>query len=116
MLAINIMLSISPSVQVQNIFIVPSGKKKQSNKAKRQFAVEEGDHVTLLNVHDAFVASFKSSKFCKDNFLNYKGLLRALEIRAQLSKLLRRLTGVSSFASARHSAFGGGDSEPEGRG
>ena len=112
MLVINIMLSISPSVQVQNIFIVPSGKKKQSNKAKRRFAVEEGDHVTLLNVHDAFVASFKSSKFCKDNFLNYKGLLRALEIRAQLSKLLRRLTGVSSFASARNSAFGG-DSEPE---
>ena len=89
---------------MQNVFIVPSGKKKQSNKAKHQFAVEEGDLVTLLNVHDAFVASFKSSKFCKDNFLNYKGLLRALEIRSQLSKLLRRLTGVSTpFASARNS-------------
>lgn len=58
--------------------------------------------MTLLNVHDAFVASFKSSKFCKEHFLNYKGLLRALEIRAQLSKLLRRLTGVSHFASARN--------------
>ena len=89
---------------MQNVFIVPSGKKKQSNKAKHQFAVEEGDLVTLLNVHDSFVASFKSSKFCKDNFLNYKGLLRALEIRSQLSKLLRRLTGVSTpFASARNS-------------
>jgi len=95
-------LSIVAMLQVQNIFVVPSGKKKASNKAKLLFAVEEGDHVTLLNVHDAFVASYKSSKFCKEHFLNYKGLLRALEIRSQLSKLLRRLTGVSKFASARN--------------
>lgn len=96
-------LSIVAMLQVQNVFVVPSGKKKQSNKAKLLFAVEEGDQITLLNVHDAFVASFKSSKFCKEHFLNYKGLLRALEIRAQLSRLLRRLTGVKNFASARNS-------------
>merc|ERR1719374_184330 len=35
------MLSIVAMLQVQNIFIVPSGKKKQSNKAKMQFAVDD---------------------------------------------------------------------------
>jgi len=94
-------LSIVAMLQVQNIFIVPSGKKKASNKAKHAFSVEEGDHFTLLNVYDAFVASNASSKFCRQHFLNHKGLVRAVEIRNQLNKLLHRVTGVSSLPSAK---------------
>jgi ATP-dependent RNA helicase DDX35 len=63
--------------------------------------VEEGDHLTLLNVHDAFVAAKKSSKWCKEHFLNYRGLLRAMEIRSQLLRLLKRLAGVKTVTSAK---------------
>lgn len=32
----------------------------------------------------------KNKHWCEQNFLNYKGLLRAVEIRTQLSKLLKK--------------------------
>lgn len=67
------------------------GEKKGMESAKRKFAVEEGDHLTLLNVYTAFVTKGrKESKFCKDNYLNFKSMSRAVSIRAQLKRYLER--------------------------
>ena len=67
------------------------GEKKASETARRKFAAEEGDHLTLLNVYHAFVTKGKKeSKWCRDNFLNYKSMLRAVSIRAQLKRYLER--------------------------
>ena len=32
----------------------------------------------------------KNKKWCHENFLNYKGLMRAVEIREQLKRLLKK--------------------------
>lgn len=67
------------------------GEKKGMESAKRKFAVEEGDHLTLLNVYTAFITKGrKESKFCKDNYLNFKSMSRAVSIRAQLKRYLER--------------------------
>lgn len=73
---------------VQNVFITPENSKKPAESAKRNFAVEEGDHLTLLNVYNAFAASKSNNKakWCKDNFLNLRALERAVSVRAQLRR------------------------------
>uniref|UniRef100_A0A8W8KCD6 RNA helicase n=1 Tax=Magallana gigas TaxID=29159 RepID=A0A8W8KCD6_MAGGI len=81
---------IAAMTQIQNVFITPMGEKSAANRAKRNFAVEEGDHVSLLNVFRAFIKYKKNSKWCKQNFLNYKGLCRAVEIQHQLQRLLKK--------------------------
>ncbi|XP_048776032.2 probable ATP-dependent RNA helicase DHX35 isoform X2 [Ostrea edulis] len=81
---------IAAMTQIQNVFITPLGEKFAANRAKRNFSVEEGDHVSLLNVFRTFIKYKKNSKWCKENFLNYKGLCRAIEIQQQLHRLLRK--------------------------
>ena len=66
--------------------------RKSLESARRKFAVEEGDHITLLNIYQAFVTKGKKDpKWCKDNRLNYKSMLRAVSIRGQLRRYLERL-------------------------
>eukprot|EP00070_Physeter_catodon_P047776 XP_028354670.1 probable ATP-dependent RNA helicase DHX35 isoform X3 [Physeter catodon] len=59
-----------------------------SIRVHRKFAVEEGDHLTMLNVYEAFIKHNKNSQWCQEHFLNYKGLVRAVTVREQLKKLL----------------------------
>lgn len=81
-------LSIAAMMQIQNVFVVPSNQKSQAIRAHRKFAVEEGDHLTMLNVYEAFIKHNKNSQWCQEHFLNYKGLVRAATVREQLKKLL----------------------------
>ncbi|RFU30090.1 hypothetical protein B7463_g6239, partial [Scytalidium lignicola] len=86
------MLSIAAMTSLGgNIWFHHEGEKKSMETARRKFAVEEGDHLTLLNVYQAFVTKGrKETKFCHENFLNYKAMTRAVSIRAQLKRYLER--------------------------
>jgi len=75
-------------LQVENIFA--QGKSDKVKVLKRQFEVEEGDFLTLLNVFYAFEKQGMSKKWCNANALRYKALKRAAELREQLFKVLRR--------------------------
>lgn len=87
-------LTIAAMLQVQNVFI--ARKKLEAKRAKWKFAVEEGDLITLLNVYNSFMKN-KNKYWCDQNCLNYKGLLRAVEIRTQLSKLLKKFKSPSAI-------------------
>lgn len=85
-LTIAAMTSLGGSVWVQD-----DGEKKQFESAKRKFAADEGDHLTLLNVYQIFVTKGrKEGRFCHDNYLNFKAMSRAISIRAQLKRYLER--------------------------
>lgn len=74
-----------------NIWFHHDGEKKRMETARRKFAVEEGDHITLLNVYQAFISKGKKeARFCHDNFINFKAMTRAVSIRAQLKRYLER--------------------------
>ncbi len=85
-----------------NIWVHQDGEKKSMETARRKFAVEEGDHLTLLNVYQAFVTKGKKEgRFCHDNHINFKAMTRAVSIRAQLKRYLQRF-GINveeSFSS-----------------
>ncbi|KAH0565835.1 hypothetical protein GP486_000757 [Trichoglossum hirsutum] len=86
------MLTIAAMVSLQGaVWFQHEGEKKQTETARRKFAVEEGDHLTLLNVYQAFVTKGrKDPKWCRDNYLNFKSMARAVSIRAQLKRSLER--------------------------
>lgn len=94
MLTIAAMTSLGSSVWVQQ-----DDEKKQFENTRRRFAVEEGDHLTLLNVYQTFVTKGrKEGRFCYDNYLNFKALSRAVSIRAQLKRYLERF-GINTEES-----------------
>lgn len=85
-------LSIAAMVSLQGtVWVQHNDNKKAAESHRRKFAVEEGDHLTYLNVYQAFVTKGKKdSKWCRDNLLNYRALLRAVSIRGQLKRYLER--------------------------
>ncbi|XP_047439691.1 probable ATP-dependent RNA helicase DHX35 [Mugil cephalus] len=83
-------VTIAAMMQIQNIFSVPPNQKKAAAREHRKFAVAEGDHLTMLNVYEAFIKHQKSSQWCQEHFLNYKGLLRAVTVREQLRRLMNK--------------------------
>ncbi|KAK4179924.1 P-loop containing nucleoside triphosphate hydrolase protein [Triangularia setosa] len=93
------------------IWIQHDGEKKQTESAKRKFSTEEGDHLTLLNVYQAFVTKGrKEARFCHENLLNFKAMSRAVSIRAQLKRSLERFGTMvdESFASGSASSAAAG--------
>ncbi|XP_065064224.1 probable ATP-dependent RNA helicase DHX35 [Rhopilema esculentum] len=83
-------LQIAAMLQLENIFIIPHNKRKAADHAKLKFSVHEGDHLTLLNVYRAFVKYNKNSKWCHENFLNFKALSHAVRIKGQLEAIMKR--------------------------
>ncbi|KAM5343065.1 hypothetical protein ACJ41O_014031 [Fusarium nematophilum] len=92
-----------------SVWFSHEGERKKMETSRRKFAVDEGDHLTLLNAYQAFVTKGrKESKFCHENNLNYKSMSRAVSIRAQLKRYLERfsinvdetLAGQASAAAA----------------
>ncbi|KAI5863430.1 P-loop containing nucleoside triphosphate hydrolase protein [Durotheca rogersii] len=103
-LTIAAMTSLGGSIWVQR-----EGEKKQVESARRKFAAEEGDHLTLLNVYQTFVTKGKKeSRFCHENHLNFKAMTRAISIRAQLKRYLERF-GISVDESLRTSVGNRGE-------
>ena len=88
------MLTISAMTSLQGaVWFHHEGEKKAQESARRQFAAAEGDHLTLLNVYQAFVGHGKrkdEARWCRDHYLNYKSMTRAVSIRAQLKRYLER--------------------------
>ncbi|KAL9703095.1 hypothetical protein quinque_006613 [Culex quinquefasciatus] len=85
-------LVIIAMLQVQSVFSKPSSGQGaiRARVAKRNFEVAEGDLITLLNVYTAFVEDGRTKEFCGRNFLIYRNLKRAHEIKTQLCSMLER--------------------------
>lgn len=85
------MLTIAAMVSLQGNVWFSHDEKRKEESARRKFAVEEGDHLTLLNVYQSFVTKGKKeAKWCQQHYLNYKSLTRAVSIRNQLRRYLER--------------------------
>ena len=85
------MLSIAAMTSLQGAVWFSHDNKKAEESARRKFAVEQGDHLTLLNVYQAFVTTGKKdAKWCQQHYLNHKSMTRAVSIRNQLKRSLER--------------------------
>lgn len=85
------MLTIAAMISLQGNVWFSHDTKKAEEVSRRLFAAEEGDHLTLLNVYQAFVTKGKKDAgWCKQHFLNYKSMTKAVSIRSQLKRHLER--------------------------
>jgi ATP-dependent RNA helicase DDX35 len=87
-------LSISAVLSVPSIFIQPRGLERKADTLRRKFAVKEGDHLTLLNIFNAFVDNNYNSKWCHTHYFNFRSLIKAVDVRKQLKRTFRRLATV----------------------
>ncbi|KAJ4482549.1 P-loop containing nucleoside triphosphate hydrolase protein [Lentinula aciculospora] len=86
-------LTIAAMCSIQDVFIIPDGAPGAlAELERRKFTAEEGDHLTLLNVYNAFARYGRSSGWCKSHALSFRGLSRAVSIRAQLKKYMQRFS------------------------
>lgn len=85
------MLTIAAMISLQGNVWFSHDAKRAEETARRKFAVEEGDHLTLLNVYQAFITKGKKeAKWCQQHYLNFKSMSRAVSIRNQLRRYLER--------------------------
>lgn len=85
-------LTIVSMLNVPSAFVRPANARKYADEAKLQFADQSGDFVTLLNVFDEFLRVKTEEgglqKWCRDNFVSYRTLNQAVNIRKQLVRLM----------------------------
>uniref|UniRef100_A0A8C1YUZ3 RNA helicase n=1 Tax=Cyprinus carpio TaxID=7962 RepID=A0A8C1YUZ3_CYPCA len=86
----NEILSITAMLSVPQCFVRPTEAKKAADESKMRFAHIDGDHLTLLNVYHAFKQNHESVQWCYDNFVNYRSLMSADNVRQQLSRIMDR--------------------------
>lgn len=85
------MLTIAAMVSLQGSIWFSHNEKRKEESVRRKFAVEEGDHLTLLNVYQTFVTKGKKdARWCQQHYLNHKSMVRAVSVRNQLRRYLER--------------------------
>ncbi|THX49475.1 P-loop containing nucleoside triphosphate hydrolase protein, partial [Aureobasidium pullulans] len=85
------MLSIVAMISaVQTVFHRPKDKQDQADKKKAKFHDASGDHLTLLNVYNAWKQSRMSDPWCFENFIQPRSMKRAEDVRKQLVQILDR--------------------------
>ena len=73
------------------IFYKPKEKAYLAETAKKAFYLPGGDHLMLLNVYNQWVLSGYNEQWCRENFVQYRSLKRARDVKEQLQGLLDRV-------------------------
>ncbi|KAJ2370187.1 DEAH-box ATP-dependent RNA helicase prp22 [Coemansia sp. RSA 2610] len=84
-------LTIAAMLSVEgSIFYRPKEKQAAADAKKAKFHQPEGDHLTLLTVYNSWKAARFSNSWCFDNFLQYRRLRSASDIRKQMVGIMDR--------------------------
>ncbi|KAJ2082437.1 hypothetical protein H4R24_001605 [Coemansia sp. RSA 988] len=86
MASICAMLSISSA-----IFYRPKEKKVQADRAHTAFVRPGGDHIMLLAIWEQWVETGYSMQWCYENFIQYRSMCRARDLRDQIIGLMERV-------------------------
>ncbi|XP_028326650.1 pre-mRNA-splicing factor ATP-dependent RNA helicase DHX16 [Gouania willdenowi] len=85
-------LTIAAMLSVNNsIFYRPKDKVVHADNARMNFLMPGGDHMVLLNVYTQWVESGHSTQWCYENFIQFRSMRRARDVRDQLEGLMERI-------------------------
>ena len=82
-------ITIVSMLSVQNIFYRPRDKQAEADQKKTKFIHPDGDHLTLLTVFEMWKKNH-SSQWCMDNFIHYRAMRKAEDIKKQLIAIMDR--------------------------
>ncbi|KAH3677008.1 hypothetical protein WICMUC_001914 [Wickerhamomyces mucosus] len=85
------MITVFAMVSTPNIFHRPKKEQELADKKKARFTHPHGDHLTYLNIYNAWVNNGYSKTWCEDNFIQERSLKRARDIRNQLLQIFKRV-------------------------
>jgi HrpA-like RNA helicase len=77
-------------LNVPQIFVRPPEAKQQADQARDRFTHVDGDHLTMLNVYHAFKQNGDNQQWCYDNFVNFRSMKSADNVRTQLARLMKK--------------------------
>ncbi|XP_041778833.1 pre-mRNA-splicing factor ATP-dependent RNA helicase DHX16 [Anopheles merus] len=73
------------------IFYRPKDKIIHADTARKNFNHRHGDHLSLMQVYNQWVESDYSTQWCYENFIQYRSMKRARDVREQLVGLMQRV-------------------------
>ncbi|KAL6463563.1 hypothetical protein MHYP_G00279540 [Metynnis hypsauchen] len=86
------MLTIAAMLTAPPCFVTPPPNKEEAAAThRRPFLHSEGDHLTLINVYNAYLQHNEDEAWCSTNFLNASALRLAVVIRAELLEVMQRI-------------------------
>ena len=71
-------------------------------KKLRTIGAKEGDHLTLINIHNLYQSSRSKRRFCQEYKINEKLLMAAKHTAEQLERILKRF-GIDTEESEEES-------------
>jgi len=99
-LTISAMLSVNASV-----FYRPKDKAIHADTARKNFFTIGGDHLMLLSIYNQWSESGYSRQWCVENFIQYRSMCRARDVRDQLEGLMERVEIELKSDSTDHIAI-----------
>lgn len=91
--------------EAASLFFRPKERRVHADKAREAFTRPGGDHLTLLEIWNQWVDTDYSYQWAQENFLQFKSLMRARDVRDQLANLCERVE-----IEIRDSSLGGDES------
>lgn len=73
-----------------DVFYRPKEKQTQADQKKAKFHDPHGDHLTMLNVFNAWKRNGYSTPWCFENFIQARSMRRAKDTRDQIAKIMDR--------------------------
>jgi ATP-dependent RNA helicase DHX8/PRP22 len=74
----------------QSVWHRPKDKQEQADKKKAKFHDQHGDHLTYLNLYNAWKRAGYSKPFCLENFVQPRNMQRVKDVRDQLQQIFQR--------------------------
>ncbi|KJE93489.1 mRNA splicing factor RNA helicase [Capsaspora owczarzaki ATCC 30864] len=85
-------LTIVAMLSVNNaIFYKPKDRAMLADNARKSFWRPGGDHMSLLSVYTQWVDTDHSTQWCFENFIQFRSMRRARDVREQLQGLMERV-------------------------
>ncbi|XP_072445354.1 ATP-dependent RNA helicase DHX33 isoform X1 [Chiloscyllium punctatum] len=77
-------LTIVSLLSVDSVLYNPHTKREEAHSVRKRFISSEGDHMTLLNIYQAFKNVGGHKEWCRENFVNGRNMAMVTEVRCQL--------------------------------
>ncbi|KAK2911421.1 hypothetical protein Q8A67_003554 [Cirrhinus molitorella] len=89
---VNELLTIAAMLTAPSCFITPPANKVEAAATHRRPLLHpDGDHMTLINVYNAYLQHNEDEVWCRTNFLNASALRLAVVIRGELLEVMQRI-------------------------
>jgi HrpA-like RNA helicase len=90
-------------VSAEEVFYTPKKEEKQiiAEEARKQFYHSSGDHMTLLNIYEAYRDCGYDVDWCRDRYFNHRALSMARNVREQIQDIMEKV-GLPIVSCRRH--------------